>query len=116
MSIAAGGRPATNTLYASRRGAGGVPGPQGRLVPLLHEYSLLRTKPRLLKRDVIVQVGELPSGKIGDEFEAFVRVTLGLDVSDQRLGEETNTRGETFRRPAACLLQVEGFDLTRSLA
>lgn len=56
-----------------------------RLVPLLHKYSLLWTKPRLLQRDVIVQVGELPSGEVGDEFEAFVRVTLGLDVSDQGL-------------------------------
>lgn len=58
-----------------------------RLVPLLHKYSLLWTKPCLLQRDVIVQVGELPSGKVSDEFEAFVRVTLGLDVSYQGLEE-----------------------------
>lgn len=55
------------------------------LVPLLHKYSLLWTKPRLLQCDVIVQVGELPSRKVGDELKAFVRVTLGLDVSYQRL-------------------------------
>lgn len=56
-----------------------------RLVPLLHKYSFLWTKPRLLQCDVIVQVGELPSGKVGDEFEAFIRVTFGLDVSYQGL-------------------------------
>lgn len=59
-----------------------------RLVPLLHKYSLLWTKPRLLQCDVIVQVGELPSRKVGDEFEAFVRVTLGLDMSYQGLEEK----------------------------
>lgn len=55
------------------------------LVPLLHKYSFLWTKSRLLQRDVIVQVGELPPGKVGDEFEAFIGVTLGLDVSNQGL-------------------------------
>lgn len=56
-----------------------------RLVPFLHEYSLLWTKPRLLQCDVIVQVGELPPGKVGDEFKTFIRVTFGLDVSNQGL-------------------------------
>lgn len=55
------------------------------LVPLLNKYSFLWTKSRLLQRDVIVQVGELPPGKVGDELEAFVGVTLGLDVSHQSL-------------------------------
>lgn len=59
-----------------------------RLVPLLNKYSLLWTKPRLLQRDVIVQVGKLPSGKVGDEFEAFIRVTFELDVSYQGLEEK----------------------------
>lgn len=59
----------------------------GRLVPLLHKYSLLWTQPCLLQRDVIVQVGELPSGEVGDEFEAFIRITLRLDVSYQGLKE-----------------------------
>lgn len=56
-----------------------------RLVPLLHKYSLLWTKPRLLKRDVIIQVGELPSGKVGDKFKALIWVTLRLNVSHQGL-------------------------------
>lgn len=56
-----------------------------RLVPLLHKYSLLWTKPRLLKRDVIIQVGKLSSGKVGDKFEALVWVTLGLNMSNQGL-------------------------------
>ncbi|TNN40604.1 hypothetical protein EYF80_049220 [Liparis tanakae] len=43
------------------------------------------------KRDVIVQVGELPSRKVGDEFEAFIGVTFGLDVSYQGLEEEEDT-------------------------
>lgn len=55
------------------------------LVPLLHKYSFLWTKARFLQCDVIVHVGELPPGKVGDEFEAFVGVTLRLDVSDQSL-------------------------------
>lgn len=59
-----------------------------RLVPLLNKYSLLWTKPRLLQRDVIVQVGKLPSGKVGDEFEAFIWVAFGLDVSYQGLDEK----------------------------
>lgn len=61
-----------------------------RLVPLLHKYSLLWTKPRLLQRYVIIQVGKLPSGKVGDEFEAFIRVTLGLDMSNQGLQVRNN--------------------------
>lgn len=61
-----------------------------RLVPLLYKYSLLWTKPRLLQCDVIIQVSELPSGKVGDEFEAFIRVALGLHVSNQGL-EMSNT-------------------------
>lgn len=62
-----------------------VSGGEKRLVPLLHKYSLLWTKPRLLQRDVIVQVGKLPSGEVGDKFEAFVRITLGLYVPYQGL-------------------------------
>lgn len=58
-----------------------------RLVPLLHKYSLLWTKSRLLQCDVIVQMSELPSGKVGDKFEVFIRVTFGLDVSYQGLQE-----------------------------
>lgn len=64
-----------------------------RLVPLLYKYSLLWTKPRLLQCDVIIQVSELPSGKVGDEFEAFIRVALGLHVSNQGL-EMSNTPEE----------------------
>lgn len=68
-----------------------------RLVPLLNKHSLLWTKPRLLQCDIIVQVGELPSRKVGDEFEAFIRVTFGLDVSYQGLEEKDKyTRSETF--------------------
>lgn len=35
-------------------------------------------------------MGELPSRKVGDEFKAFVRVTLGLDVPDQGLDKKQN--------------------------
>lgn len=55
------------------------------LVPLLYKYSLLWTKPRLLQCDVIIQVGKLSSGKVGDKFEAFVGVSFELDMSDQCL-------------------------------
>lgn len=66
----------------------------GRLVPLLHKYSLLWTEPSLLQRDVIVQVGELSPGKVSDKFEAFIWVTLGLDMSHQCLeGREQQTTG-----------------------
>lgn len=65
-----------------------------RLVPLLHKYSLLWTKSRLLKRDVIIQVGKLPSGKVGDKFEALIWVTLGLNVSNQGL-KKTQQKDET---------------------
>ncbi|KAG7229332.1 hypothetical protein INR49_012990, partial [Caranx melampygus] len=56
------------------------------------QCSLLWTKPRLLQRDVIVQVGKLPSGKVGDKFEAFVRITLGLYVPYQGLEERVTNR------------------------
>lgn len=62
-----------------------------RLVPFLHKDSLLRTKPCILKCDVIVQVSELSSGKVSDEFETFIWVTLGLDVSYQCLKKRKNT-------------------------
>lgn len=66
----------------------------GGLVPLLHKYSLLWTKAGFLQRDLIVQVGQLPSRKVGDEFKAFIRVTLGLDVSDQGLEKKQKHTAE----------------------
>lgn len=62
------------------------------LVPFLHKYSLLWTKTRLLQCDVIVQVGQLPSGEVGDELEAFVGVALRLDMSNQSLEEGWRTQ------------------------
>lgn len=61
------------------------------LIPLLHKHSLLRTKPRLLQRDVIVQMSQFPSWEVSNELEAFVRISVRLHVSHQSLrGAERN--------------------------
>lgn len=54
-----------------------------KLVPLLHKYSFLWTKPCVLQCDVVVQVCEFPSGEVGDKLKAFIGITFGLDMSYQ---------------------------------
>ena len=83
---------------------GGAGGKLSKLVPLLHKYSFLWTKPSVLQSHVVVQVCEFPSGEVGDELKAFIGITFRLDVSHQglRKGENQNLNGHT--------ITLEGFN------
>lgn len=55
------------------------------LIPLLHKHGLLRTQSCFLQCDVIVQVSESSTGKVGDKFKAFIGEPFRLNMSHQCL-------------------------------